>query len=66
MFWSPYVPRGFITKNLGKLDHLESIINGKYKDRIEELQQLAKTTTHDARNPFFRMLQIMEHIKDWD
>jgi len=66
MFWSPYVPRGFITKNLSKLDQLELVINGEYKSRIEELRRLAQNTTHDARNPFFRMLQIMEHLKDWD
>ena len=66
MFWSPYVPRGYITKNLGNLGQLELIINGDYKNRVGELRQLAKHTTHDARNPFFRMLQIIEHMKDWN
>lgn len=64
MFWSPVVPVGYITKNLSKIRGLELIINGKYKKRVEELKLSAKKETHDARNPFFRMLQIMEHMRD--
>lgn len=64
MFWSPVVPRGYITDNLSKIAALELIINGEYKKRIEELRDKASKTTHDARNPFFRMLQIMEHLRD--
>lgn len=64
MFWSPYVPVGILTKKLQKMKGLELFINGKYKKCIEELKQLAADTTHDAKNPFFRMLQIMEHLRD--
>ena len=64
MFWSPVVPIGYITENLAEIETLESIINGEYKKRIKQLQNLAKETTHDARNPFFRMLQIMEHLRE--
>lgn len=64
MFWSPVVPVGFITENLSEIHTLESIINGEYKRRVEELRTLAHETTHDARNPFFRMLQIMEHLRE--
>lgn len=64
MFWSPVVPRGYITQELVKLPDLELVINGEYKKRIEELRKLASNTTHDARNPFFRMLQIVEHLRD--
>ncbi len=64
MFWSPVVPRGYITEHLGKMKDLELVINGIYKQKIEELRALAAKTTHDARNPFFRMLQIMEHMRD--
>jgi len=63
MFWSPVVPVGYITEHLKGIESLESIINGEYKKRIEQLRLLAKNTTHDARNPFFRMLQIMEHMR---
>ena len=63
MFWSPVVPVGYITEHLNNIEDLESIINGGYKRKVEALRALAKDTTHDARNPFFRMLQIMEHLR---
>ncbi|MDF1543551.1 MAG: hypothetical protein P1R58_00450 [bacterium] len=63
MFWSPVVPVGYVTEELGKIDNLELVINGEYTKRIEQLRQLAKKTTHDARNPFFRVLQILEHLR---
>ena len=65
MFWSPYVPRGYLTSGLTEISGLELIINGEYKSRVDQLRTIAKTATHDARNPFFRMLQIMENMKDW-
>jgi len=63
MFWSPVVPVGYVTEHLADIEGLEIIINGEYKRRVEQLRMLAKTTTHDARNPFFRMLQIVEHMR---
>ena len=63
MFWSPVVPKGTISEGLSQLDGLQLIINGEYKRRIEELQKQARIDTHDARNPFFRMLQIMGHMR---
>ncbi len=63
MFWSPVVPIGYITDHLQEIEGLELVINGEYKKRIEQLRLLARNTTHDARNPFFRMLQIMEHLR---
>lgn len=64
MFWSPVVPVGAITKGLAELPDLQCIINGEYKRRINELQALAEATTHDARNPVFRVLQILTHLRD--
>ncbi len=64
MFWSPVVPEGYLTQNLKNIQGLELVINGEYKRRIAQLRKLAKETTHDARNPFFRMLQILEHLRD--
>lgn len=63
MFWSPVVPVGFITEGLSHLIDLQLVINGEYKRRIEELRTLARATTHDARNPVFRVLQILEHMR---
>ncbi|MFI4959360.1 MAG: hypothetical protein ACHP7C_09405 [Lysobacterales bacterium] len=64
MLWSPVVPKGFVTAGLAQLPDLQLVINGEYKRRIGELQKLAATTTHDARNPVFRLLQILEHLRD--
>jgi len=63
MLWSPVVPVGYVTESLSVVDGLELVINGEYKNRVEQLRELAANTTHDARNPFFRMLQIMEHMR---
>jgi len=64
MFWSPVVPVGYITDRLGQIEGLELVINREYRKRIEQLRSLAKKTTHDARNPFFRILQILEHMRE--
>jgi hypothetical protein len=64
MFWSPVVPTGFITENLNQLPDLKLVINGDYKKCIETLRKRAASTTHDARNPVFRVLQILEHLRD--
>ncbi len=64
MFWSPVVPVGYLTDNLSKIETIELVINGEYKRRIDELRNMAAKSTHDARNPFFRTLQIIEHMRD--
>jgi hypothetical protein len=64
MFWSPIVPKGFITEELQKIESLELIINGEYKKCVDKLRELSKKTTYDVKNPFFRMLQIIEHLRD--
>ncbi len=63
MFWSPVVPVGFITEELKKIDTLECIINNEYSKKIDILKEIAKKATHDVGNPFFRVLQILEHLK---
>ncbi|MFC4103238.1 hypothetical protein [Paenibacillus xanthanilyticus] len=63
MFWSPYVPVGYITKGLAEVTDLELIINKEYTNRINEMRLLAKKTTNDTGNDFFRALQILEHLK---
>lgn len=64
MLWSPVVPKGFLTGALSEIDGLQCVINGEYKRRIGELHALAAETTHDARNPVFRLLQILAHLRD--
>ena len=64
MFWSPVVPEGFLTKELAAIDGLDPLINAKYKGAIDELRAEARATTRDVGNPFFRSLQILEHLRD--
>jgi len=63
MFWSPVVPKGYITEELEKIDGLELVINKKYAQCIDELRLKAKELTNDLGNPFFRILQILEHLR---
>ena len=63
MFWSPVVHEGDITIELGKIDGLELVINEKYAQCVDELREKAKKLTNDSGNPFFRMLQILEHLR---
>ena len=63
MFWSPVVPRGYITSELGRIRGLELVINEEYTQRIDELKEKARELTNDVGNPFFRMLQILEHLR---
>ena len=63
MFWSPVVPRGYITEELKKIPNLVLCINEEYSRRIEELKVLARSEAKDIGNPFFRTLQILEHLR---
>jgi len=67
-FWSPVVPKGTLTTALTQIEkvgrRLELIINGEYKRRIQELRKLAKKETRNTQNPVFRVLQILEHLRD--
>jgi hypothetical protein len=64
MFWAPYVPRGILSEGLSQITSLELFINGEYKKTVLELQRLARNTQKDIGNPFFRSLQILEHLRD--
>jgi hypothetical protein len=44
-FWSPVVPRGYVTTNLADVEGLELVINGDYKARVEHLQELTRSAT---------------------
>lgn len=64
MFWSPRVPVGYMTDAFEKIDGMEFVINTEYTEKIEELKIQAGKETHDVGNPFYRMLQIMTHLKE--
>jgi len=63
MFWSPVVPVGYITQHLATLRGIELIINKEYAARVEKLRELAASMMADTNNPFFRVLQILEHLR---
>lgn len=63
MFWAPYVPKGGITDALFKINTLDLVINKDYTASIDKLRIEAKNTTHLTGNDFFRILQILEHLK---
>jgi hypothetical protein len=63
MLWSPVVRKGVLTDALSEIDGLELVINQEYTRRVQELQEAAKTTTRDTGNPFFRVLQLLAHLR---
>lgn len=63
MLWSPRVPVGYLTENLAKVDGLELVINAEYSRSVDELRDRARETIRDIGNPFFRVLQILEHLR---
>jgi hypothetical protein len=48
---------------LNTVSELQLIINDEYTKCVDELRELARKQTHDSGNPFFRTLQILEHLK---
>lgn len=50
MFWSPYVPKGYITSKLENVDGLELIINGEYTRRVQKLRDKAQNEKQDTGN----------------
>ena len=63
MLWSPVVPRGHLTSELDDLEGLELVVNERYTDFVNLLLQRAKETAADMGNPFFRALQILQHLR---
>jgi hypothetical protein len=62
MFWSPVVRSGLIPE-LQKLTGFELFINSEYRAAVDALRAKAQTSTADANNPAFRVLQILEHLR---
>ena len=66
MFWSPVVREGILTKALAEINGLQLIINGAYTREVRKLQLQAKNTTRETGNPFFRVLQLLAHLREGD
>ncbi len=63
MLWSPRVAIGAVTEFLKELQGLELVTNTEYTARVEKLRTLARATTKEIGNPFFRSLQLLEHLR---
>lgn len=71
MLWAPYVPEGILTNLLQVMKQrfqekgatIELVISKTYTARINELRELAKDDIRDRGEPFFRALQILEHLR---
>lgn len=63
-FWSPVVPEGFLTENLALIEGLELVLNRKYRECVNQLRARARSESQDTGNPFFRSLQILEHLRE--
>jgi hypothetical protein len=63
MFWSPRVPEGRLLTLLQEIEGLELVVNVKYRECMEELKEEARSSIRDIGNPFFRALQILEHMR---
>ncbi len=64
MFWSPVVPRGYLTTHLAQIEGLELIINGDYKRRVQMLLDKARREKQRTGNPVFRTFQILGALRD--
>lgn len=66
MLWSPIVPKGKLTSQLAELEAtgVELVVNRKYAERIKELAKVAHKKANDTGNPAFRILQILEHLRE--
>jgi hypothetical protein len=71
MLWAPYVPEGILTNLLQAMKQrfqdkgvtVELVINDIYTMRINELREWAKDDIRDRGEPFYRVLQILSHLR---
>ena len=43
---------------------VELVLNKTYAERIKELTKAAREKANDTGNPAFRLLQILEHLRE--
>ncbi|MCI4352698.1 MAG: hypothetical protein L3K14_04840 [Thermoplasmata archaeon] len=64
MFWSPRVSVGVVTRGLEEIEGLQLIINGEYTSRMNELRKKAAHDVRPTSNSAFRLLQILENLRE--
>ena len=62
----PLVPKGKLSSELSELERMgvELVLNKTYAERIKELTKAAREKANDTGNPAFRLLQILEHLRE--
>ena len=63
MLWSPVVNDKKMIEALREISGLEVVINGAYKNCLEQLQKLAAKNAKDMGNPFMRTMQILSRLR---
>jgi len=61
--WSPAVSKKYID-SLGKKRGLKLVVNQDYSRCINQLRDAAKRSTKNTGNPAYRVLQILEHMRE--
>lgn len=71
-FWSPYVPKGYLTDGLDELSMrfeekhgipVARVINEKYTGQMDKLEKKAADETAYRDQPVFRLLQIQKRLR---
>lgn len=63
MYWSPFVRTGKLLERINKIEGIEFVFNKDYSDYVNKLKEEAHRTKSRHPNPFFRALQILEHLR---
>jgi len=61
MYWAPRVRSGLMPAL--QATGFDLFVNERYTKAIGELRDKARSSTSDANNPAFRVLQILEHLR---
>jgi hypothetical protein len=64
MYWAPRVRSGLLPAL--EATGFELFVNKGYTKAMNELRQKARSSSADANNPAFRLLQILEHMSPLD
>lgn len=63
MFWSPHISSRTTRDRLSHIKRLKLVIESDYTRRVGQLRDKAKGTAKTTGNSAFRMLQILEHLR---
>lgn len=71
MYWAPNVPSGIVKllesykkELVNKGVDFRLVINREYAERVNQLAELAKKDAQNRGEPFYRVLQILGHLRN--